>query len=87
MTGAGALGQKQPTEGTCEGIRCYLVLCLMTHNVLCGMRPFHTLCRLVSRSKGRIQKKEKELRRVFGPRQEEVTGQCRKLHNEELRSL
>ena len=27
------------------------------------------------------------LRRVFGPRREEVTGEWRKLHNEELRDL
>jgi hypothetical protein len=25
------------------------------------------------------------LRRVFGPKRDEVTGECRKLHNEELR--
>ena len=27
------------------------------------------------------------LRRVFGPKREEVTGKCRKLHNEELSDL
>ena len=27
------------------------------------------------------------LRRVFGPKREEVTGEWRKLHNEELRDL
>jgi hypothetical protein len=27
----------------------------------------------------------KVLRRIFGPRRDEVTGGCRKLHNEELR--
>jgi len=27
------------------------------------------------------------LRRVFGPKRDEVTGECRKLHNEELRDL
>jgi hypothetical protein len=27
------------------------------------------------------------LRRVFGPKKEEVTGECRKLHNEELNDL
>jgi hypothetical protein len=27
------------------------------------------------------------LRRIFGPKRDEVTGQWRKLHNEELREL
>jgi hypothetical protein len=27
------------------------------------------------------------LRRVFGPKRDEVTGECRKLHNEELHDL
>jgi hypothetical protein len=27
------------------------------------------------------------LRRMFGPRRDEVTGECRKLHNEELHDL
>jgi hypothetical protein len=27
------------------------------------------------------------LRRMFGPKRAEVTGECRKLHNEELRDL
>ena len=27
------------------------------------------------------------LRRIFGPREEEVTGECRRLHNEELNDL
>ena len=27
------------------------------------------------------------LRRIFGPRRDEVTGECRKLHNEELNDL
>jgi hypothetical protein len=27
------------------------------------------------------------LRRVFGPKRDEVTGECKKLHNEELRDL
>jgi hypothetical protein len=29
----------------------------------------------------------RELRRVFGPKKDEVTGEWRKLHNEELRDL
>ena len=27
------------------------------------------------------------LRRIFGPKRDEVTGKCRKLHNEELKGL
>jgi hypothetical protein len=27
------------------------------------------------------------LRRIFGPRRDEMMGECRKLHNEELRDL
>jgi len=27
------------------------------------------------------------LRRIFGPRRDEVTGKCRRLHNEELNDL
>jgi hypothetical protein len=27
------------------------------------------------------------LRRIFGPRRDELTGECRKLHNEELHDL
>jgi hypothetical protein len=29
----------------------------------------------------------RELRRIFGPKRDEVTGEWRKLHNEELRDL
>jgi hypothetical protein len=29
----------------------------------------------------------RELRRIFGPKRDEVTGGWRKLHNEELRNL
>jgi hypothetical protein len=28
-----------------------------------------------------------ELRRIFGPKRDEVTGECRKLHNKKLRDL
>jgi len=27
------------------------------------------------------------LRRIFGPRRDEITGECRRLHNEELNDL
>jgi hypothetical protein len=29
----------------------------------------------------------KVLRRIFGPKRDEVTGECRKLHNKELHDL
>jgi hypothetical protein len=29
----------------------------------------------------------RELSRIFGPKRDDVTGGCRKLHNEELRGL
>jgi hypothetical protein len=31
--------------------------------------------------------KNKVLRRIFGPKRDEVTGECMKLHNEELHNL
>jgi hypothetical protein len=30
---------------------------------------------------------DRELRRIFGPKRDEVTGEWRKLHNEKLRDL
>jgi hypothetical protein len=31
--------------------------------------------------------KNRVLRRIFGPKRDEVTGECRRLHNEELNDL
>jgi hypothetical protein len=46
---------------------------------------------LVSDIKGRTQTEgvceNRVLRRIFGPKRDEVTGGWRKLHNEELRDL
>jgi hypothetical protein len=45
---------------------------------------------LVSDSKGGTQTEDVEirvLRRIFGPKRDEVTGEWRKLHNKELRDL
>jgi hypothetical protein len=43
---------------------------------------------LVSDTKGRLRVFEnKVLRRIFGPKRGEVTGEWRKLHNEELHDL
>ena len=35
----------------------------------------------------REERRLRVLRRVFGPKRDEVTGECRKLHNEELSDL
>jgi len=43
---------------------------------------------LTLREEGRLRVFEKKvLRGIFGPRRDEVTGDCRKLHNEELNEL
>jgi hypothetical protein len=43
---------------------------------------------LVLREEHRLRVFENRvLRRIFGPKRDEVTGGCRKLHNEELRDL
>jgi hypothetical protein len=43
---------------------------------------------LVSHAKGRLRVFENRvLRRIFGPKRDEVTGEWRKLHNEELHNL
>jgi hypothetical protein len=34
-----------------------------------------------------IQKQNRALRRIFGPKKDELTGEWRRLHNEELRDL
>jgi hypothetical protein len=45
-------------------------------------------CSLTLREKRRLRVFENRvLRRVFGPKKDEVTGQWRKLHNEELNDL
>ena len=46
------------------------------------------LGRLTLREEGRLRVFEnKVLRRIFGPRRDEVTGEWRRLHNEELNVL
>ena len=43
---------------------------------------------LILREKGRLKSLEdRVLRRIFGPRRDEVTGEWRKLHNEESNDL
>jgi hypothetical protein len=36
---------------------------------------------------GSVSRNNRVLRRIFGPKRDEVTGECRRLHNEELRDL
>jgi hypothetical protein len=43
-------------------------------NLVCDLREEHRLRMFESRA----------LRRIFGPKRSEVTGGCRKVHNEEL---
>jgi len=43
---------------------------------------------LTLREEGRLRVfEDKVLRRIFRPRRDEVTGDCKKLHNEELNDL
>jgi hypothetical protein len=47
------------------------------------MPPLETTWLLTLREEHRLR----VLRRIFGPKTDEVTGECRKLHNEELKYL
>ena len=52
--------------------------------VLCGCQTLS----LTLREEGRLRMFENMvLRRIFGPRRDEVTGEWRRLHNEELNDL
>jgi hypothetical protein len=69
---------------------CLLVCCQKTYRkiilpvVLYGCET----CSLTLREKRRLRVFENRvLRRIFGPKRDEVTGEWRKLHNEELRGL
>jgi hypothetical protein len=42
---------------------------------------------LTLREEHRLRVFERVLRRIFGPKRDEVTGEWRKLHNEELHNL
>jgi hypothetical protein len=44
---------------------------------------------LVGQSKGRTWRvcENRVLKRIFGPKREEVAGDCRRLHNEELHNF
>jgi hypothetical protein len=42
---------------------------------------------LVSHAKGKAVFENRVLRRIFGPKRDDVTGEWRKLHNEELHNL
>jgi hypothetical protein len=54
-------------------------------NMLCVIKPFCETWSLTLREERRLRVFENRvLRRVFGPKRNEVTGEWRKSHNEEL---
>jgi hypothetical protein len=56
----------------------------ITHEVLCGCETWS----LTLREEHRLRVFEKRvLRRIFGQKGDEVTGDCRKLHNEKLHNM
>ena len=61
----------------------YVLKCIL-HVVLYGYETWS----LTLREEHRLRVFENRvLRRIFGPRRDVVTGECRKLHNEELNDL
>jgi hypothetical protein len=57
------------------------------YNFVCGLYEFGTWY-LILREEHRLRMYENRLlRRIFGPKRDEVTGWCRNLHNEELHNL
>jgi hypothetical protein len=68
-----------------------LTLCLSltpTHTHRCTNVEIFTTQSLIRREEHRLRVFENRvLRRVFGPKRDEVTGKWRKLHNEELHDL
>jgi hypothetical protein len=60
---------------------------MQDYDFACVLYGFETWS-LTLREKHRLRMLENRvLRRIFGPKRDEVTGGCRKLHNEELRDL
>jgi hypothetical protein len=77
-----------------QNILCFVLLSKNTQNkvyrsvnlpdVLCGCETWS----LTLREERRLRVFENRgLRRIFGPRRDEVTGEWRKLHNEEINDL
>ena len=63
-------------------IKIYRIIILPVVLYGCGTWP------LTLREERRLRVFENRvLRRIFGPKRDEVTGECRKLHNEELNNL
>jgi hypothetical protein len=60
------------------------LICLELY--VCGIACFDIVFIYIGFSKLRVFE-NKVLRRVFGPKRDEVTGECSKLHNEELHDL
>jgi hypothetical protein len=56
--------------------------------VLCALALLGSICNIFLSEEHRLRVFEnKVLRRIFGPKRDEVTGDWRKLHNEELSDL
>jgi hypothetical protein len=63
-------------------------LCALTHENFISTLWACITWSLTLREEHRLRVFEnKVLRRIFGPKRDEVTGGCRELHNEELRNL
>jgi hypothetical protein len=65
-------------------IKIYKTMCIISPDVLYGCETWS----LTLREEHRLRVFENRvLRRIFGPKRDEVTGGCRKLRNEELHNL
>jgi len=67
-----------------ENLKIKIYRAIILSFVLCGCETWS----LTLREERRLRVSEnKVLKRIFGPKREDVTGECRKLHNEELNDL
>ena len=67
-----------------KNIKIKIYRTLILHVVFCGCETWS----LTLREESRLRVFESRvLRRMFGPKQDEVTGEWRKLHNEELNDV
>ena len=74
--------RSQTARGKCKGTEIYRTIILLI--VLYGCESWS----LTLREERRLKMFENMvLRRIFGPKRDEGTGECRKLHNEELNCL
>ena len=66
------LGVERREENQLDSTECFIAI--IHHTVLREERKLRVFDNMV-------------LRRIFGPRRDEATGECRRLHNEELNDL